>query len=335
MQWPCLQRRWLAPLMVVSSLVCACGQEGRTTSGGVGGGASSGPASSSASSGGGEGGGTVEPQAFRLVNWNTRNFVNHLDDSDVSDEETKSQAQYNAQRVAVGDVLETLAPDVVVFAELENQAVLDDLADNELGGDWPGRAMSKGNDPRGINVAALSRVPFDDVVTHANDKFPLDGTTGPNFPYARDCLELHLTWNGREVILLAVHFKAKSDSDPGQADKRLAEAQHTRAIADGLAADHPDAVIGILGDYNDLPGSPPVAAVAGAAPALFTDIAAQAPENDRWTFEFNGTLELIDHQMVDGRFLGMLEPGSVAIEHGGDVNDASDHAPVAATYLIN
>lgn len=334
MQWACFGRWWLAPAMVVSSMLCACGQEGRTTTGGVGGGSSS-STIASASSGTGGGGGTVEPQPFRLANWNTRNFVNHLNDSDVPDEETKSKGDYDAQRIAVGDVLEGLAADVVVFAELENQAVLDDLADNELGGEYPGRAVSKGNDPRGINVAALSRVPFDAVVSHADDTFPLEGTTGPSYPYARDCLELHLTWNGRQVILLAVHFKAKSNSDPTQADKRLAEAQHTRAIADELAVEHPEAIIAILGDYNDLPGSPPVTAVAGAAPTLFSDVAELVPANDRWTFEFQGTLELIDHQMVDDRFRGMLEEGSVTIEHGADVSDGSDHAPMAATYLVH
>jgi endonuclease/exonuclease/phosphatase family metal-dependent hydrolase len=321
--------------MVISSMLSGCGQEGRTTTGGAGGGPSSGSTTSSTASGSGAGGGTAEPESIRLVNWNTRNFLNDVFDSDAPQEETRTTAAYQAQRVAVGEVLEALDPDVVVFAEVENQAVLDDLADTELGGAYPGRAVSDGNDPRGINVAALSRVPFDAVVSHAGDKFPVQGTTGPLYGYARDCLELHLTWNGRQVILLAVHFKAKSDSDPTQADKRLAEAQNTRALADALAVEHPEAVIAILGDYNDLPGSPPVEAVAGAEPSLFTDVAAQAPENDRWTFEFQGALELIDHQMVNGRFLGMLEPGSVVIEHGAAVSDASDHAPVSATYLVN
>ena len=180
----------------------------------------------------------MDPVSARVGNWNVHNFVNDQNDSDADQEEFQSATAYAAQRAAIAGVIDELAPDVMVFAELENQAVLDDLA-AELGGEYAGLAVTQGNDPRGINIAAISREPFTDVVMHKDDSFTVEGTTGPSYFYSRDCLELHLEVNGRRLILLGVHYKAKDAHDDGQ--KRLAEAQHTRALADTLAEAHPGA----------------------------------------------------------------------------------------------
>ena len=58
------------------------------------------------------------------------------------------------------------------------------------------------------------------------------------------------------------------------------------------------------------------------------------PAGDRWTFDYNGNLELVDHQMANPLLYGMLEAASVAIPHGADVDAASDHAPIIATYQV-
>jgi predicted extracellular nuclease len=319
---------WAALLCAV--LASGCGQEGRTASSGS---SSQSDPSSTSSGSGGSGGASPDPVALRIANWNVHNFVNDLNDSDVIDEEYQGPDAYDAQRAVIGDVVEALAADVVVFAELENQAVLDDLVDNELGGAYAGRAISVGNDPRGINVAAISRNEFVSVVSHAEDSFTPEGMAGPQIFYARDCLELHLDVNGRRVILLGVHYKAKTE-DPADDDeeKRLAEAHYTREIADALAAEHPGAAIVILGDYNDVPGSPPYLETVGDPPDVYSDAADEVAAGDRWTFDFNGTLELVDHQMTNPAMTEMRQAADIL--HGADVETASDHAPVAATYLV-
>ena len=322
----------LGPALLSAVLASGCGQEGRTASGDATSSQSDPGSTSTGAGAGGSGGGSSEPVALRVANWNVHNFVNHLNDSDVDQEEYQSQSAYEAQRAAIGDVVDALTPDVMVFSELENQTVLDDLVESELAGTYEGRAISVGNDPRGINVAAISRGAFVSVVTHADEIFTPEGMTGPSYNYARDCLELHLDVNGRRVILLGVHYKAKTS--PDDPDKRLAEAHHTREIADALTIEHPDAAIVILGDFNDLPGSPPYLETVGEPPDVYTDAAEQVAAGDRWTFDFNGALELVDHQMTNPAMTGMLEPGSAVIRHGGDVEAASDHAPIAATYQV-
>ena len=142
--------------------------------------------------------------------------------------------------------------------------------------------------------------------------------------------------NQREIILLGVHFRAKGATD--DPDKRLAEAQHSRQIADDLHAKTPGAGILILGDFNDTPGSLPYAAAVGAAPDLFVDSADAVPLADRYSYDYMGKLELIDHQMANPALAAMLDPGKVVLAHGPKIDDgskfASDHSPLKATYLV-
>jgi endonuclease/exonuclease/phosphatase family metal-dependent hydrolase len=328
---PLLPRRFSAfAAVLLTTLIAACG--GGTSTGSTG--AGSGGAGGSGGGSGGTGGALPPPKPLAVMDWNLHNFFDTIPDG--TDEIVLSNADYKAKRANIGSVVASLQPDVVVFAEIETKFMLDDLNNAELGGAYVDTELFEGNDSRGINVGMLSKIKPDKVVSHKDDSFTLLGTNGPFYRYARDCLEVHFTHNGRHVVFLGVHFKAKSPTD--DPDKRLAEAQHTRAIADGIVQEDPNAGVIILGDYNDLPGSPPVNAVAGAAPALFTDAVEVLPADQRYSFDFNGTHELIDHQMANPLAAAMLDKSTVIIKHGDGIDDASkyasDHAPIFAVYQV-
>ena len=326
----------LALPLLLAIAAAGCGQQVSTSSsGGVGFGTAS-SASGSGGAGGGAGGaggagGGELGKPLTLVDWNTHNF---FDTTGQFGSDALNPTDYAVKRKTIGAALKQLAPDVAVLAEIETKAVLDDLNTNELGGMYPATTITSSKDVR--EIAILSKVPFDSVVSHLEDTFVLAGTNGPQYHYTRDCLEVHFTWNERKIIVLGVHFRSKvSPDDP---DKRLAEAQHTRAIADDLAKQDPTASIVILGDFNDTTDSAPYAAVAGAMPSLFTDTAAEVPEDQRYTYVYKGTPQLIDHQMVNPVFGGMLDKKSVRLVHGVGVDDgsayASDHTPILGVYSV-
>jgi endonuclease/exonuclease/phosphatase family metal-dependent hydrolase len=176
----------------------------------------------------------------------------------------------------------------------------------------------------------LSKIPIDQVVSHQDDQFQANGT-GATYRFSRDAPEIHITFNGRQLVLIGTHLKAKQDDDP---QKRLAEAQRTRAIADALVAENPARGVIMLGDFNDLPGSPPYVAALGSEPA-YVNAAEVVASADRWTYEYQGNQELVDHQMASPLIGEMLDVGSVRILHSPEVDAASDHAPVIATYNVN
>src|SRR5262249_4226989 len=143
--------------------------------------------------------------------------------------------------------------------------------------------------------------------------------------------------NGKKIVLLGVHYKSKVGADLGN-DLRLAEAQHTRAIADAITAADSSIGVIILGDYNDVPGSDPL--IATESGGAYVDAASSVP--NAYSFNFNGQLQLIDHQEGNAVAHRWLDPSSVVIRHGPGVDDeptspggmASDHAPIFGIYQV-
>lgn len=293
----------------------------------------------------GEAGAAGEPQAprqIRVATFNAQNFFNDKADDPppLGDEEVATTAEYKAKLAGVARILKRLNADVVMMEEIENEAVLADLqAQPELGGRYTERATFKGNDPRGIDIGALSTVPFTQKISHKNDVFAVaGGGGGTTYKFARDLLELHADINGRHMIFLGVHFKAKSSDDP---QKRLAEAQRTRFVADQLMKADPTAGVIILGDFNDFPGSPPLNAIEGQPPTVFTSMGLQTGSG-AWSAlsqSAPGGRALHDDLRVSPFVFERLVKGSATILHDemldADLRDLSDHAPVAATYSIN
>jgi endonuclease/exonuclease/phosphatase family metal-dependent hydrolase len=324
-----LPRRLALGGLLLALSAAACGQPGTQPSGSQG---------SSSSGSGGDGGGGSGPTGTPLVvlEWNTHNFFDSVKDDPSNDEEqVLTASQYDQKIQTIGGVIKGLNPDVVVLTEIEKVGILDDLDKDVLGGAYGAKVLADGNDLRGVDTAVISKIPIDKFVVH-KDEFFESPDTNASYKYTRSCLEVHMTYAGRQVILLGVHFRAKGP--PDDPDKRFAEAFHTREIANGLAKEDPSAAILILGDFNDLPNSKPFNAIQGVDPDKYVDSAEQLEPSQRYTYDYMGALELIDHQMANPVLAPMLAPNSVIIKHGKGIDDsspaASDHAPLQATYLI-
>lgn len=275
------------------------------------------------------------PQALRVMNFNCHNLFNDKLDSPPLPvpEQVESSSAYQNHLDQIASVFTQHDPDVAILQEVENQAVVDDLAQKL--GKYPHTAISEGNDPRGIDIAVLSKAPFQVAPSHKGEFFHPSTQPGETFTYARDVLEVHMIYNGRHVVLMGIHFKAaEADVDPASDLKRLAEAEHTRELFTGIHFDDPSAAIIVLGDFNDVPGSPPIQALLGGPPLPFTSASSFLAATDRWSFTFNGNQMLFDDQIMDANALSLLDQSSVTIPHGG-LSDGSDHDPMIATYNVN
>jgi endonuclease/exonuclease/phosphatase family metal-dependent hydrolase len=283
---------------------------------------------------------TAQRAGLRLATFNVSNLFNDRVEQVAGGrgpELTLSSVEYPRKISGVARIVDELGAAVVVLQEVENRAVLADLA-GLTATDYPFRLLIEGNDPRGIDVAVLSVHPPLELHSHRHDLFPLHADPGERwYRYARDCLELHLELGGVRVIVLAVHFKSKRDDDP---QLRLAEAQHTRLIADSLAARYPGSGIVIAGDFNDVPGSRAVTAVEGQHPA-YLSAAQQLPVAERWTvaaYAADGGVALHDDLWLSPSLARGLQRRSVTVIHDlwlpADLAAVSDHAPLAATFLV-
>jgi endonuclease/exonuclease/phosphatase family metal-dependent hydrolase len=236
------------------------------------------------------------------------------------------------KRRGVAEVLEVVDADVVLLEEIGGPAALAGLAT----GRYPYRVELEGNDQRGFGLALLSSLPPVQAKSHRDDWFGLGpDAAGREYRYTRDCLEVHFDTPVGRLALLGVHFRAQLADDP---EHRLAEAEHTREIADQLVRDDPELRLMVLGDFNDVPGSPPMDALLDQEPP-FTSVASTLPAADSWTIEAPaGQGQLFDDLLVNSPLRAALRRDSVSVLHDHDLAEelaaVSDHAPVATSFEV-
>lgn len=318
----------------LSLVLVGCGDSTPIVGGdGTGGGGPDSPGDASA------GGGQLGPPApLRIVSWNALNFYDDVEKNCLGwcpSEEVPTTQEYSNKLAGIARGLKLLAGDVVLLQEVENMAVLDALAArSEVASlNYSVRKIEPGNDPRGITLGLLSRVPIDAYISHAKDQFTRRDNPSTVYTFARDVVEIHLTHQGKKVRILNVHFKARVDD--GDPDRRVAEAQHARKIADTIMTNEPDAYVFVGGDFNDTPDADSYKAMrdgygSGAVP--FVAALDNVPQPDRYSYSFKGTNQLLDHLFAAPQASERIDSATVTIVH--DSTLPSDHSPIAATYMV-
>ena len=256
---------------------------------------------------------------IRVATWNVHDLFDAEDRllPPGEDDTVPSPAEVEAKLDRVAAVLVRLDADLVLLQEVENLPLLERLAARA---GYPEARLVEGDDPRGIDVAALSRLSIRDYVSHREDR-DLEG--GPLWP--RDCVEVHAEVAGRRVVAVGSHFSSPLSDDGA---RRARQAARMRALADGLA---PGAALVLAGgDLNDPPTAPSLAALLGDG--AWIGPAAAPPLEAAWTWSGGGAREILDHLLVP-RADGAAVVRS-AVEGGPDVSAASDHRPVVLDLWI-
>lgn len=266
----------------------------------------------------GDGSATTVP--LRVATWNVHDLFDSIDDPDMDTVLTPAEAA--AKLNAVGRVIRAIDADVIVLQEVEKLEVLEALATGPLAGDgYDQRGLFEGNDPRGIDVAYLSRVPVDFARNHAGDRFAsVDGTT--TYAFTRDALEIAVHPPSGRVLVIGVHLRSQLGGADGDAH-RLAEAVELKRIVDERIASGAARVM-VVGDLNDVAGSPTLDAL--VADGTLEDLAARVPPADQWSYVYSGERRLYDHALGNASVASATT--RVTILHGPEVDAASDHQPV-------
>lgn len=255
----------------------------------------------------------------RIATWNVHDLFDAEDRLLPPGERdtVPSAAEVEAKLERVAAVLVRLDADLVLLQELENLALLERLAARA---GYPEARLVEGADPRGIDVAALSRLPVEAYVSHRDDR---DEDGGPLWP--RDCVEVHLRVAGRRVVALGSHFSSPLSDD---GTRRRRQAARMRVLAD--AAADGGALVLAGGDLNDGPDADALAPLLGDGGWIGP--AAALPPELAWTWSGSGAGRILDHLLVPAHDVGAVVRSSV--EGGADVAAASDHRPVVLDAWI-
>jgi endonuclease/exonuclease/phosphatase family metal-dependent hydrolase len=255
----------------------------------------------------------------------------------------------DATRRNTARVIKSINPDICCLIEVESRPVLRSFCTDVLSTSgsfkrFPHAMCIDGNDPRGIDVSVISRVPIGILRSHVDDML------GKTQVFPRDCLEVELIHpDGFTIWLLINHFTSKLGPAADTAKKRKRQAERVAEILQGY--DLTRQYVVVAGDFNDTPDSAALAPLLHV-PNLFDVLAESLPNPaDRWTYHFKKNVQ-IDYLLVSKPLRDALK--TVGIERrgmwkvgqysGGQIQifdtitryaeSASDHGAVWADFLI-
>lgn len=155
-------------------------------------------------------------------------------------------------------VIGEVKPDVLAVVEAENRPSLlrfcKDVMPGQNAGPYAHVMLIDGNDPRGIDVAIMTRAGFDIEAIRSY----VDETDDVGDVFSRDCPDYTIkTPQGNRVHILVNHFKSKSGSQTQANKKRERQAKKVKEIYNRMRQDGVQ-FIAVVGDLNDFPGSAPL-----------------------------------------------------------------------------
>jgi predicted extracellular nuclease len=162
----------------------------------------------------------------------------------------------------------------------------------------------------------------------------------PAWDSSRKPLAGEFRFRGRPVIVIANHFASKlgdQNADgrfqfPAQssAAQRTGQGTAVHDFVQQIVNVDKKADVVVLGDLNDYQFSPSVAALTtgttgGTRPPILTDLIGTLPENERYTYVFDGISEVLDHILVTPCVRGVAY--QVVHVNAEYADQASDHDP--------
>ena len=182
-----------------------------------------------------------------------------------------------------------------------------------------------------------------DAVTYENGKLSINpgriSPTNEAFENSRKPLAAQFEFAGESVVVIANHLNSKRGDQPlfgkHQPPQLKSEAQRMKQAAlindfiKEIKADNPEENVIVLGDMNDFEFSNPLQTLKGEELTNLIDI---VPENERYTYIFQGNSQVLDHILVSNHLVDQSEVDILHINadftpmHGR----ASDHEPVLA-----
>lgn len=167
---------------------------------------------------------------------------------------------------------------------------------------------------------------------------PLDQQTNPANAFFDTRLPLvaDFQFNGETITVVNNHFSSKGGSDPlfgsnqppinGSLDQREAQAQSVNNFVDGLLATNPSANVVVLGDLNEFQFFSPLEILEGGNDPILTNLTNTLAPTDRYTFNFEGNAQALDHILVSNNLADQAEYDIVHV-NSDFINQASDHDP--------
>ena len=262
----------------------------------------------------------LEPlDGLRVVCYNVENLFDTIDDPRTNDADFLPHGllSWTADRydLKLDHLAEAIAwagrgaPPLVGLVEVENELVLADLAGTGvLAGVGYQVIHHASPDERGIDVALL--VDPDHALVAAHEALPVSLAGGDR---TRDVLYVQLVLVGEERLHVFVnHWPSRRDGPQMSEPKRMAAAAVVRSKLDEIRSADPEALVLVMGDFNDGPTDRSIAEGLGAACNIGTDAPLYAlmcmdQPRGHGSYNYQGEWSYLDQFMVSRSLLARVE----------------------------
>jgi predicted extracellular nuclease/uncharacterized protein YjiK/2',3'-cyclic-nucleotide 2'-phosphodiesterase (5'-nucleotidase family) len=165
--------------------------------------------------------------------------------------------------------------------------------------------------------------------------------TNAAFTSSRKPLVGEFLFNGQTVYVIGNHFNSKGGDQPlfgpsqppalSSETQRNQQATIVADFAKSILAIDPKANIVVAGDLNDFEFSNPLNILKAAG---LTPLTETLPANERYTYNFQGNAQTLDHLLVSNNLLAKLDGIDVVHINSEFADQDSDHDPSIAQFNL-
>lgn len=166
-------------------------------------------------------------------------------------------------------------------------------------------------------------------------------TDGDAFASSRKPLVGTFTFNGQSVTVVGNHFNSKGGDQPlfgtNQPPVLSSEAQRSQQATivanyvQTILASNSAANVIVAGDLNDFEFSNPLTILENVG---LTSLVETLPANERYTYNFEGNAQVLDHILASGNLRTNLDGYDVVHINSEFADQDSDHDPVVARFNL-
>lgn len=188
-------------------------------------------------------------QSISLVCWNVQTFFDAVttgtEYKDFKNSERWTKEKYVKRLEKLCEVMTSLNPDIFVMEEIENEGVVQDIANTLAGGSWEHKkcwqyACFAKETGSAIGCAVFSRYELSGLKTHALD---IRSQTSEQ-PSSRPLMQLTVSVENEELELFVNHWKSKSG---GEEETEIWRDWQELILAENIEPSRP---VVLCGDFN-------------------------------------------------------------------------------------
>ncbi|WP_196517882.1 Ig-like domain-containing protein [Nostoc sp. WHI] len=195
--------------------------------------------------------------------------------------------------------------------------------------------------PGGTSTSSTTVTNVSGVPTLSDSPGLID-PTNTAFDRSRKPLVGEFTFNGETVYIIGNHFNSKGGDDPlfgvnqppilSSEVQRQQQATIVKNFVESILAIDPNANVIVAGDLNDFEFSNPVTTLESAG---LTSLIETLPANERYTYNFEGNAQTLDHILASSNLVSKLDGYDVVHVNSEFADQDSDHDPSLARFNLN